>query len=148
MKKLMLALAVIMAAFTFGEAQTEYKVVTIVESIVPGGLGRSRLIESKTALNIDDFTTERTDGKKSGMGNVKRGDAKIDQFTEAKLLNFYSVVGINFQNIASNDALMTSKINALVAEGWELVFVTSAAESDAGKQDGDGIYITRLIFKK
>lgn len=144
----MLALAVIMAAFTFSEAQTEYKVVTIVESIVPGGLGRSRLIESKTALNIDDFTTERTDGKKSGMGNVKRGDAKIDQFSEAKLLNFYSVVGINFQNIASNDALMTSKINALVAEGWELVFVTSAAESDAGKQDGDGIYITRLIFKK
>ena len=92
----MLALAVIMAAFTFSEAQTEYKVVTIVESIVPGGLGRSRLIESKTALNIDDFTTERTDGKKSGMGNVKRGDAKIDQFSEAKLLNFYSVVGINF----------------------------------------------------
>lgn len=144
----MLVIALVMAGFTFSEAQTEYKVVTIVESIVPGGLGRSRLIENKTDLNIADFTTERTDGKKSKMGDVKRGDAKIDAFSEAKLLNFYSVVGINFQNIASNDALMTSKINSLVAEGWELVFITSAAESDAGKQDGDGIYITRMIFKK
>ncbi len=148
MRKLLVAMAFVMAGFTFSEAQTQYKVITVVESIVPGGLGRSRLIESKTQLNIDDFTTERTDGKKSDQGDVKRGDAKIDEFSEAKLLNFYSVVGINFQNIASNDALMTSKINSVVADGWELVFVTSAAESDAGKQDGDGIYITRMIFKK
>lgn len=148
MKKLLFAFIFIMVGFTFSEAQTQYKVITVVESIVPGGLGRSRLIESKTPLEIDDFTTDRTDGKKSGMSDVSRGDAKIDEFSESKLLNFYSVVGINFQNIASNDALMTSKINSLVAEGWELAFVTSAAESDAGKGDGEGIYITRLVFKK
>jgi len=32
-------------------------------------------------------------------------------------LNFYSVAGINFQNIASNDALIASKINKLAEEG-------------------------------
>ena len=99
-------------------------------------------------MNIDDFTTARTNGKKSDQGSVKRKDAKIDGLNESKLLNFYSLAGINFQNIASNDALITSKMNKMAEEGWELMFVTSAAESDAGKQDGEGIYITRLIFKR
>lgn len=132
----------------YGYSQVQYKVITVVESIVPAGLGRSRLIESTSEVNIDDFTTERTEGNKSDQGSIKRKDAKIDELNESKLLNFYSLAGINFQNIASNDALITSKINQLVGEGWELMFVTSAAESDAGKQDGEGIYITRLFFKK
>lgn len=150
MKKLLIAIAFLSCGFYTAEAQSkpEFKVITVVESIVPGGLGRSRLIDSKTQMDINEFTTARTDGKKSDQGKVKRGDAKIDEFEESKLLNFYSVVGINFQNIASNDALITSKLNEMTSEGWELVYVTSAAESDAGKQDGDGIYITRFIFKK
>jgi len=149
MKKLV---AVILLAFFYNlneaKAQVEYKVITVVESIVPGGLGRSRLIESTSDVDIADFTTERVDGKKSDQGSVKRKDAKIDNLNESKLLNFYSLAGINFQNIASNDALITSKMNQLGEEGWELMFVTSAAESDAGKDDGTGIYITRMIFKK
>ena len=64
------------------------------------------------------------------------------------MLNFYNIGGIRFQNIAANDAIITSKINAMVAEGWELAFVTSAVESDSGKGDGSGIFITRYIFKK
>ena len=63
-------------------------------------------------------------------------------------MNFYSVAGINFKNIASNDALMSSKINTMISEGWDLAFVTSGVESDAGKGDGKGIYITRYIFKR
>ena len=126
----------------------EYKVITVVESIVPGGLGRSRMIETKSDLNINDFTTERTDGKKSDQGDVKRKDAKVDIFAESKLLNFYSVTGINFQNIASNDALISSKINQMVAEGWDLAFVLGGVESDSGKSDGKGLFITRYIFKK
>lgn len=39
--------------------------------------------------------------------------------------------GIRFQNIAANDAVITSVLNAMVSEGWELAFVTSAVESDA-----------------
>jgi len=38
-------------------------------------------------------------------------------------------------------------INDMVANGWELAFVTSAVES-AGKGDNQGIFITRYIFKK
>jgi hypothetical protein len=33
-------------------------------------------------------------------------------------------------------------------EGWELAFVNSAVESDAGKDDGVGIFITRYVFKR
>ena len=63
-------------------------------------------------------------------------------------INFYNIAGIRFQNIAANDALISSKINTMAQEGWELVFVTSAVESDGGKGDGQGIFITRYIFKK
>ena len=44
--------------------------------------------------------------------------------------------------------LVSSKINDMVAQGWELAFVTSAVESNAGKNDGNGIFITRYIFKR
>ncbi|MEQ8926712.1 MAG: hypothetical protein RLO81_12905 [Fulvivirga sp.] len=149
MKKLfILALLCTLAFAEDSYSQSEFKVITVVESIVPGGLGRSRLIENTSEVDIDEFTTERTDGKKSDQGSIKRKDAKVDEFEESKLLNFYSLTGINFQNIASNDALITSKINQMLSDGWDLVFVTSAAESDAGKDDGDGIYITRLFFKR
>ena len=67
---------------------------------------------------------------------------------ETKLLNFYSVAGINFQNIASNDAITSSKLNELASKGWLLSHVVSGVESDAGKDDGNGIFITRYIFSK
>ena len=124
----------------------EYLIVTTVESVVPAGIGRSRMIVSKQTMDTDNFTTTRTDGKKSTQKEVKRADAKINSFDETKLLNFYSVAGINFQNIASNDALITDKLTKLSKEGWKLMFVTSAVESDAGNGDGDGIFITRFIF--
>ena len=148
MKKLFVLVVLLCTGYVDGFSQTEYKVITVIESIVPGGLGRSRLIENTSEVDIEQFTTERVDGKKSDQGSVKRKDAKIDELNEAKLLNFYSLAGINFQNIASNDALITSKMNQLANDGWELAFVTSAAESDAGKQDGNGIYITRFVFKR
>lgn len=129
--------------------EVEYKVITSVESIVPGGIGRSRIIsEQEDEVDYEAYTTERTDGKKSDQGKVKRGDIKIENFEETKLLNFYSLTGINFQNIASNDAVISNKINSLAEKGWELAFVTSGAEADAGKGDGTGIFITRYVFKR
>ena len=50
-------------------------------------------------------------------------DIKIGKFEGIKMLNFYSATGINFQNIASNDALITDKINDMAKEGWELGIV-------------------------
>ncbi len=146
--KNVIALVAFALVSVFSAAAQEYKVVTIVESIVPAGIGRSRMIESKQKVDYKNFTTERTDGTKSDQGDIKRDDIKIDNFQETKLLNFYSIAGINFQNIASNDAVISSKINELSVEGWQLLFVTSGVESDGGKGDGNGIFITRLIFKK
>ena len=77
-----------------------------------------------------------------------RKDIRVKDFEETKLLNFYNIAGIRFQNIAANDAVVSSKINTMVEEGWELAFVTSAVESDAGKDDNQGIFITRYIFKR
>ena len=126
----------------------EYKIVTTVESIVPMGIGRSRMVDPQTSADYKVLTTERTDGRKSSQGDIKRDEIKIDNFEETKLLNFYSGVGINFQNIASNDAVVSSKLTELAKEGWSLMFVTSGVESDAGDKDGNGIFITRYIFKR
>lgn len=126
---------------------TKYKVVTVIESILPGGIGRSRMIETSTEVDYNAFTTARTDGKDTKQGDVDRGDIKIDGFRETKMLNFFSMVGINFQNIASNDAVIISKLNEMANQGYELAFVTSGVESDAGKDDGQGIFITRMYFK-
>jgi len=141
-------ITMVLYAATLSAGAQEFKVVTIVESIVPAGIGRSRIIESKQEVDHKELTTERTEGTKSDQSDVKRSDIKIDHFSETKLLNFYSLAGINFQNIASNDAVITSKINDLVKEGWQLAFVSSAVESDGGRTDGEGIFITRLYFKK
>ncbi|MDZ4748929.1 MAG: hypothetical protein SH808_10600 [Saprospiraceae bacterium] len=129
-------------------AQTQYAVVTSIESIIPAGLGRSRIIANKEDLNTANFTTQRTDGIKSDMGTVKRQDIKIDNFEETKLLNFFSISGINFQNVASNDAMISAKLNEMAAAGWELAFVATGVESDAGTPDGEGIFVTRYIFKR
>jgi len=137
----------LVAAMVSAFAQ-EFKIVTTVESIVPMGIGRSRLVDPQVTANYRELTTERTDGKKSSQGDVKRDEVKIDNFEETKLLNFYSAVGINFQNIASNDAVVASKLTELTKEGWSLMFVTSGVESDAGGPDGNGIFITRYVFKR
>jgi hypothetical protein len=148
MKKLLLVVALACVSLIDVNAQSKFKIITTIESIVPGGVGRSRIIENGTEIDYNQFTTERTDGKKSNQGKIKRGDAKIDKFSETKILNFYSMVGINFQNIASNDAMITSVLNSMAAEGWELFSIVSGVESDAGKGDGVGIFITRYVFRK
>jgi hypothetical protein len=78
----------------------------------------------------------------------KRKELKVDRFDETKMLNFYSLGGINFQNIASNDAMIGARIMELAGEGWQFVFVSSAVESDAGGSDGQGIFITRMFFMR
>ena len=135
-------MAIVMQAQTF-----KYKIVTSIESVVPGGVGRSRLIENGTEVDYTQFTTVRTkDGKEKT--DKDRSDVKIDNLKESTLVNFYSFVGINFQNIASNDAMISSMLNKYSSEGWDLFNIVSGVESDAGKGDGDGIFITRYIFRK
>ncbi len=80
-------------------AQTtyEYMQISAVESVVPMGLGRSRLI-----------TTDK-DG----------------QTIEKELQNFFSAVGINFGNIRNNDRVIADRLNEYTKDGWELYSVNS-----------------------
>ena len=99
--------------------------ISTIESVVPGGLGRSRMISS----NPD--------------GTVN----------EEKMENFFSMVGINFENVRKNDQQITDKINKIVNDGWELVSVSTGVYpgGDGGKSGGTGatgIFITRYLFKK
>jgi predicted lactoylglutathione lyase len=125
----------------------QYKVITSVESIVPNGLGRSRIINALEDKDYKEFTSVQTEDDNT-RNKSKRNEIRVKNFEETKLLNFYNVGGIRFQNIAANDAMITSMINDMIANGWELAFVVSGVESEGGKGDGQGIFITRYIFKK
>ena len=148
MFKKFLFVALLLVSVIEIKAQTfEYRIVTSIESVVPMGLGRSRIISAKEDKAYKEYTSSRTE-EDNKQNKSKRGDAKVESFDETKILNFYSATGINFQNVASNDALLSSKVNTMITEGWELTFVTSGVESDSGKGDGTGIFITRFIFKR
>lgn len=108
----------LVAFFSFRAAPAGYtwRQFSTIESVVPGGMGRSRIIISDA------------------------GDQEIGK----DLLNFYSLVGINFKNIANNDRLIVDNINQWTSEGWELTNVTTGVQST----DKNGIFITRYLFRK
>lgn len=147
MKKLLVLATISLFCLAEINAQVEYKVITSIESIVPNGLGRSRLISAEAERDYEEFTSEQTE-EDNTRNKSKRKDIRVKDFEETKLLNFYNLGGIRFQNIASNDALISSKLSAMAEEGWELIFVVSGVESDAGKDDNQGIFVTRYIFKR
>ena len=144
----------------------DIQIVTCIESLVPNGLGRSRMISPIAEVDYQDFTSQRTEDKKS-KNKSKRKDMRIKEYEETKLLNFYNEGGIRFQNIASNDALMTSKINDMLANGWELFDVKTGVESKMANasvkkaiikalldddsesaNDPNGLFLTRYYFRK
>lgn len=111
-------------AFKTADRAYEFQNVTTVESVIPGGLGRSRMISSNP-------------------------EGKLE---EKKLENFFSLVGINFKNIKKNDKNISKKIATLHGEGWELANVTSGVYSSGLTDDlgagGTGIFITRYLFRR
>ena len=96
-----------------------YMQFSTVESIIPGGLGRSKMI------------TIMPDGTK----------------TDEDLQNFYSMVGINFGNISNNNIAITKKINDLTAQGWEFDKILTGTQSPSDN-NGQGIFISRYFFKR
>lgn len=119
---LVLAGAITLSSFkTSSPARVEYewKQVTVIESIVLAGLGRSRMI------------TTDSDGK----------------LQEEKLENFFSVSGINFENVKSNDLKITDQVTQLSNNGWELYDVTTGVAVQ-GRNNSDGIFMTRYLFRK
>ncbi|MDO6809443.1 hypothetical protein Q4603_12510 [Zobellia galactanivorans] len=146
MKKIAV-IAFVLIATTLSVNAQEIKIITSVESIVPNGLGRSRIIDAQEEKDFEEYTSEQTE-EDNTRNKSKRGTIRVKNFEETKLLNFYNIAGIRFQNIAANDAVISSKLTNMLQEGWELIFVTSGVEADAGDNDAQGIFITRYIFRR
>ena len=94
-------------------------------------------------------TTIRTevDGKtKKQKSKAKRNEIRTKAFEETKLLNFFNVGGIRFNNIATNDAMVTAKMNDLATDGWELAFMATGVES--ADKEPEAIFITRYVFRR
>jgi hypothetical protein len=98
---------------------SQFMQVTTIESIIPGGLGRSRIITT----NPD-------------------GSQKLDEME-----NFYSLAGINFGNIQKNETLILTKITQLENDGWHLERVSTGTQSPS-EGYAQGIYMTRYLFKR
>ncbi|MEM6540771.1 MAG: hypothetical protein AAF634_06390, partial [Bacteroidota bacterium] len=80
MKKLLFLVAIALVTTLTSNAQ-QYKVVTSVESIVPNGLGRSRMITANESRDYKEFTSTRT-GEKDKRNRSDRGDIRVKGFDE------------------------------------------------------------------
>ncbi|MEO6734492.1 MAG: hypothetical protein ABIN01_24950 [Ferruginibacter sp.] len=100
-------------------AGKKFMQINTVESVVVGGLGRSKMI----ITNPD--------------GSQKESD----------LENLFSMVGINFKNIKSNEEQMLKTLKGYTDEGWKLDQVTSFTLSPA-EGGGVGIFMTRYLLSK
>lgn len=93
--------------------------INTIESVVAGGLGRSRMI----ITNPD-------------------GSQREDE-----LENLFSVAGINFKNIKQNEDKILKTLKTYTDEGWKLDYVTSLtlSQNDSG---AGGIFMTRYLLSK
>jgi hypothetical protein len=99
----------------------EYKQISTIESVVPGGLGRSRIVSTEAN----------------------------GQVLERELKNFYSLTGINFGNITNNDQVIVEKLNQMSEEGWDLYSVTTGNNQQiANGSTSGGLFITRFLFRR
>ncbi|MCC3157798.1 hypothetical protein LJ737_11165 [Hymenobacter sp. 15J16-1T3B] len=99
----------------------QFMQMTTIESIVAGGLGRSRIT----------FTPEFKGTK------------------EAQMENLFSLTGINMQNVRANEETIIRTLQDVQAEGWDLVQVTPLTQTlQSGGSTGQGIFMTRYLFRK
>lgn len=126
MKKIIpLLLVVVMASCGLNAQETtpdtnkQFMQINTVESVVAGGLGRSKMI----ITNPD--------------GSQK----------EADLENLFSMAGINFKNIKENEDKIVRTLKTYTDDGWKLDHVTSLtlSQNDSG---AGGIFMTRYLLSK
>ena len=101
------------------KTEKQYMQITTVESVLAGGIGRSRMI----ITNPD--------------GSQKESD----------LENLFSLVGINFKNIKQNEDRLLKTLQEYTGNGWKLDQVTSLtlSQNDTG---AGGIFMTRYLLSK
>lgn len=127
MKKIILILLVAVAVSDSVMAQEvkpetiakQFMQINTVESVVAGGLGRSRMI----VTNPD--------------GSQKETDME----------NLFSMAGINFKNIKENEDKLVKTLKSYTDDGWKLEHVTSLtlSQNDSG---AGGIFMTRYLLSK
>lgn len=126
MKKIILSLLIALAVCNSLPAQEiktetgkQFMQITTVESVVAGGLGRSRMIIT------------HADGSQK----------------ESELNNLFSMTGINFKNIKENEDNLIKTLKTYTDDGWKLEQVTSLtlSQNDSG---AGGIFMTRYLLSK
>jgi hypothetical protein len=126
MKKILIIIAVIFSSLTESEAQEikaepvkQFMQVTTVESVVAGGLGRSKMIITQA------------DGTQK----------------EYEMENLFSMTGINFKNIKENENRILRTLKEYTSNGWKPDQVTSLtlSQNDSG---AGGIFMTRYLLSK
>jgi hypothetical protein len=127
MKKIILILLVAVAFNTSNFAQEvkpesiakQFMQINTVESVVAGGLGRSRMI-----ITNPDGSQKETD-----------------------MENLFSMAGINFKNIKENEDQLVKTLKSYTDDGWKLEHVTSLtlSQNDSG---AGGIFMTRYLLSK
>jgi len=97
----------------------QFMQINTVESVLAGGLGRSRLI-----ITNPDGTQSDTD-----------------------MDNLFSMTGINFKNIKGNENKIIKVLKTYTDDGWKLDHVTSLtlSQNDTG---GGGIFMTRYLLSR
>jgi len=101
------------------ETPKQFMQITSVESVLAGGLGRSKLV-----ITNADGTQSDTD-----------------------LENLFSLVGINFKNIKENEGKLIKTLKSYTDNGWKIDHVTSLtlSQNDTG---AGGIFMTRYLLSK
>lgn len=126
MKKILSVLIVIMVAScsliaqeTKSDTNKQFMQINTVESVIAGGLGRSKMIIT------------HTDGSQK----------------ETDLENLFSIAGINFKNIKENEDKIVRTLKTYTDDGWKLDHVTSLtlSQNDTG---AGGIFMTRYLLSK
>jgi len=97
---------------------TKFVQITTIESVVGGGLGRSKMLVTK-----DDGTTEEKD-----------------------LNNLFSIAGLNFKNIKENEVSIIQTLKSYTDLGWKM-FLTTPLTLSPGTS-GSGIFMTRYLLVK
>lgn len=102
-----------------GATVKQFMQITTIESVISGGIGRSRMI----ITNAD--------------GSQKETDME----------NLFSLTGINFKNIKQNEDKILSTLKIYTEDGWTIDQVTSLTLSPNDTGSG-GIFMTRYLMSK
>lgn len=100
------------------DAAKQFLQITTIESVVGGGLGRSKMI-----VTYPDGTQKESD-----------------------MENLFSLTGINFKNIKDNEDKLVRTLKNYTDDGWKMEYVTSFTLSPA--DSGPGIFMTRYLLSR